>query len=103
MREAPSTKIIPFLSNLGATVKSYDPMAKYSSSESDNHQQYESIEEACEESDVIMCVVEWPEIIGFDFSKVKNDKNQFFIDARNQFDPEKIKKMGFQYLGIGKR
>ncbi len=103
MREAPSTKIIPLLSNLGATVKSYDPMAKYSALDSDRHQQYSSIEEACEDSDVIMCVVEWPEIIGFDFSKVRNNENQFFIDARNQFDPEKIKKMGFQYLGIGKR
>ena len=43
------------------------------------------------------------EITGFDFSKVKNDKKQFFIDARNQFSADLVKKWGFEYLGIGKR
>ncbi len=103
MREAPSTKIIPFLSNHGAQVKSYDPMAKYFNNPQDHHEQVSSIEEACREADIIMTVVEWPEITGFDFSKVKNEKKQFFIDARNQFSAELVKKWGYQYLGIGKR
>lgn len=103
MREAPSTKIIPFLSNHGAMVKGYDPMAKYFNNSNDHHQQVDSIEEACQDADIIMAVVEWPEITGFDFSKVKNDKKQFFIDARNQFSADLVKKWGFEYLGIGKR
>lgn len=103
MREAPSTKIIPFLSNHGAMVKGYDPMAKYFNNSNDHHQQVDSIEEACQDADIIMAVVEWPEITGFDFSKVKNDKKQFFIDARNQFSTDLVKKWGFEYLGIGKR
>lgn len=103
MREAPSTKIIPFLSNHGAMVKGYDPMAKYFNNSNDHHQQVDSIEEACQNADIIMAVVEWPEITGFDFSKVKNDKKQFFIDARNQFSADLVKKWGFEYLGIGKR
>ena len=103
MREAPSTKIIPFLSDEGAKIRSYDPMAKYNPLASDNHQQFSSIEEACENADVIMAVVEWPEIISFDFSKVKNNKQQTFIDCRNQFNPERVKNWQYQYLGIGKR
>lgn len=100
MREAPATKIIPFLNEAGAQIKSYDPMAKYDSA---LHQQCSSIKETCAGADVIMAVVEWPEIIDFDFTSVKSDKTQFFIDARNQFDSNKIKQMGYQYLGIGKR
>lgn len=103
MREAPSTKIIPFLSNHGAMVKGYDPMAKYFNNSNDHHQQVDSIEEACQDADIIMAVVEWPEITGFDFSKVKNEKKQFFIDVRNQFSADLVKKWGFEYLGIGKR
>lgn len=103
MREAPSTKIIPFLSNHGAMVKGYDPMAKYFNNSNDHHQQVNSIEEACQDADIIMAVVEWPEITGFDFSKVKNEKKQFFIDVRNQFSTKLVKKWGYQYLGIGKR
>lgn len=103
MREAPSTRIIPLLSEQGALIKSYDPMAKYSPLETKNHEQCSSIEEACKNADIIMAIVEWPEITGFDFAKVKNDKNQFFIDARNQFDGNKIKAAGYKYLSIGKR
>lgn len=102
MREAPSTKIIPFLSKQGAKIQSFDPMAKYAA-EIDNHQQFQTIEEACNNADVIMAVVEWPEITGFDFSKVKNSKEQFFIDCRNQFKSEIVKSWNYQYIGIGKR
>lgn len=102
MREAPSTKIIPFLSEQGAQIKSYDPMARYQG-QINNHQQFSSIETTCENADVIMAVVEWPEIIDFDFAKVKNSKTQFFIDCRNQFKPEIVKSWNYQYIGIGKR
>ena len=102
MREAPSTKIIPFLSEQGAKLQSFDPMAKYSV-EINNHQQFATIEEACHNADIIMAVVEWPEITAFDFSQVKNTKKQFFIDCRNQFQTKVIKNWGYQYIGIGKR
>lgn len=102
MREAPATKIIPFLSEQSAQIRSYDPMAKYPG-EIKNHQQFANIEEACHNADIIMAVVEWPEITSFDFSKVKNSKTQFFIDCRNQFRSDVIKNWNYQYIGIGKR
>lgn len=103
MREAPSTKIIPFLSAEGAKVQGYDPMAKYQTIEGDSYQACSTIEEACKNADIIMAVVEWPEIINYDFSKVRSKDKQVFIDCRNQFKPEQIKKLGYLYLGIGKR
>lgn len=103
MREAPSTKIIPYLSSKGAKIKSFDPMAKYVAIEGDSHQQMSSIEEACEDADVILFAIEWPEIVDFDFAKVKNNKTQFFIDTRNQFSPEKIRSYGYHYFGVGRK
>ena len=50
-----------------------------------------------------MAVIEWPEIVHFDFSKVNSNKLQFFIDCRNQFAAEQIKKWQYRYIGIGKR
>lgn len=102
MREAPATKIIPFLSKQGVKIQSYDPMAKYPT-EVNNHQQFSTIEEACDNADIIMVVVEWPEITDFDFSKVKNSKDQFFIDCRNQFRSDIVKGWNYKYIGIGKR
>jgi UDPglucose 6-dehydrogenase len=102
-REAPATKIIPFLSQHFAKVRSYDPMAKYLPSGNEVQKQFASIEEACKGADIIMAVIEWPEIVHFDFSKVKSNKLQFFIDCRNQFAVEQIKNWQYRYIGIGKR
>jgi UDPglucose 6-dehydrogenase len=106
MREAPATRVIPWLSDNGAKITVYDPMAKwanYSCCQQAEVEQTESIEEACQKADVIIALVEWPQIISFDFSKIKQKKTQWFIDARNQFNPKNIKKAGFNYIGIGKR
>jgi UDPglucose 6-dehydrogenase len=107
MRESPATKVIPILLEAGAEVKSYDPLASWQEFfhldklETD-HQQVESIKQAIKNADVIITLVEWPQIIGFEFSETKADKKQWFIDARNQFNPEDLKQAGYQYLGLGR-
>ncbi|MGD9129764.1 MAG: UDP-glucose/GDP-mannose dehydrogenase family protein [Candidatus Woesebacteria bacterium] len=105
MREAPATKVIPILLDKGAKVLSYDPMANWSNSYPDiENRQVDSVEKACENTDVIFALIEWPQIISFDFSKVRESKkNQYFIDARNQFDPKIVKNWGFKYFGIGRQ
>ncbi len=108
MREAPSTKIIPILLSKGAKIISYDPMASWKGffrldNLEENHQQAGTIKEAVKNADVIMSLIEWPEITQFDFSKTKHpDKIQWFIDARNQFHPQTLQQQKYQYLGIGK-
>jgi len=107
MREAPATKIIPLLIDKIKQIQSFDPMAKWSQffpEENPKHQQVKNIEKACQKADIIMALVEWPEIVSFDYAKVRdNNKEQYFIDARNQFDPKKIKQWGYHYIGIGRR
>lgn len=101
LREAPATKIIPVLADKGAEIIGFDPMAKYQP-DIKNYSQAETIAKACQEADVIIAVVEWPEIIGFDFATIKSKKKAYFIDARDQFNPDTIKKAGLKYIGIGR-
>ncbi len=99
-REAPSTKVIPFLLQHGAEVTGYDPkaMVKF-----EHFEQSQTIADAVKDAEVIMALIEWPEIHDFDFGTVRDKKKkQWFIDARNQFDPQKIKALGFEYIGVGR-
>ncbi len=108
MREAPSTKIIPRLLSEGAIILAYDPMAKpdpamLGATGDAQFSQVDEISTACEDADVIFVVVEWPQIVSFDFASVRNQaKQQWLIDARNQFDPADIQTVGFSYVGIGR-
>lgn len=107
MREAPSVKAIPYLLSKGARVRGFDPKAleavKYFIKEDENSTYYDEISRACENADVILALVEWPEIVAYDFSLVRDvSKKQFFIDARNQFDPQSIKQIGYKYFGVGR-
>jgi UDPglucose 6-dehydrogenase len=107
MREAPSTKVIPHLVSKGALIRGFDPKAlsvvKYFIDEDPSVSYHNSIEGACKNADVIISLIEWSEIIAFDFSKVRNEeKEQVFIDARNQFNPKKITAMGYKYFGVGR-
>jgi len=105
MREAPSTKIIPLLLRENAEVIGYDPQAltvadHFLPSSKDLHYK-DTVDAAIKNVDVIMCLVEWPEIIRHTFPQVKKGKTVHFIDARNQFDPKKITELGYVYQGIG--
>ena len=105
-REAPALFIIPYLLEHGAVVTSYDPMVKAIASETignqSNYRQQSSIAEAAAGADAIIALIEWQEIISFDFSSVKEAKKQYLFDVRNQLIPEKIKLAGFYYLGNGR-
>lgn len=111
MREAPSIGVVEYLSqkNIDSTITAYDPEAieeaqKIFASSSLNITYTESVEEAVSKTDVVLALIEWPEVTSFDFSSVttESEKQKYFIDARNQFEAEEIKKAGYSYIGIGK-
>jgi UDPglucose 6-dehydrogenase len=107
MREAPSIKSIAYLLDQGATVTGFDPkaleVAPYFIKDHPQLSYHDSIEAAVADADVIMALIEWPEIITFDFAKARRDgTEQWFIDARNQFTPSKVEALGFNYLGVGR-
>lgn len=100
-REAPGLSVVSYLLEQKTKVMGYDPRAVWPQKNAGFSQQ-RNIEAAVIDADVIIVLVEWPEIISFDFSKTKTIKPQFFIDGRSQFDPATIKSWGYTYLGIGR-
>lgn len=107
MREAPSVRAIPFLLEARAKVQAFDPQAISTApmfiKEHNKLSYHEKIETACDGASVVMALIEWPEIIHYNFSQVRDKKHeQWFIDARNQFSPALVEQWGFNYLGVGR-
>lgn len=105
-REAPALFLIPLLLSKGAEVVSYDPMVKQIASDKIAgevaYEQVRSIKAAITDADVIVALVEWPEITNYKF-KNNTGKSVVFLDARNQFDRSALQKAGYTYLGIGRQ
>ena len=103
MRDSSSLKLIPYLSRRGAQIKYYDPTGfKKEFSKLKNVEFSQSIEDSIKESDLIIIHTEWNDFKSINFRKFSKNKNLIIYDMRNIFSPDKIKKMGFKYFGIGR-
>ncbi len=106
-REAPALTVIPTLLAAGAKVVAYDPMVKQIANDelarNKNYKQVETIAVAVKEADLIIPLIEWSQIVGFDFATTKEKKEQYFFDARGQFEMDKMQDLGYIYLGIGQK
>ncbi len=106
-RVSPALALIPSLLDQGAQIITYDPMvteiANPLIAKHKNYTQATTLPDAVADADLIISLVEWPQIVGFDFATTKADKQQHFFDARNQFDLEKLQNAGYIYLSIGKK
>ncbi|PIS39181.1 MAG: UDP-glucose 6-dehydrogenase [Candidatus Nealsonbacteria bacterium CG08_land_8_20_14_0_20_38_20] len=105
MREAPSITIINTLLKEGAKVKAYDPKAmKQAKRIFQNRIKYcRNSYETAELSDALVIITEWEEFKNLNLPKIKKLlKIPKIIDGRNMFDPQKMKKLGFNYISIGR-
>ena len=103
MRDSSSLKLIPYLSRKGAQIKYYDPTGfKKEFSKLKNVQFSKSIQDSIKGSDLIIIHTEWNDFKSINFRKFSKNKNLIIYDMRNIFSPDKIKKMGFKYFGIGR-
>ena len=59
--------------------------------------------EACQNAHAIAILTEWDEFISYDWQKIYDSmqKPAFVFDGRNILDADKMKAIGFVYLGIG--
>ena len=54
-------------------------------------------------ADALVIVTEWNEFRNIDKLKIKNImKHPNIIDGRNIYEPEDLKKHGFNYVGVGR-
>ena len=104
IREAPSIDIIRELQRSGAKVRAFDPVAKINAKKvlkgvtfcSDPY----STVKGC---DALLVATEWNEFRTLDFEHVKRLlKQPNIIDGRNIYEPEEMRKVGFNYVGIGR-
>ncbi len=103
MRESSSLKLIPFLSKKGAKIKYYDPTGpKKEFKKLKNVQFSNSIKDSIKGSDIVIAHTEWNDFKSINFKRFSKNKKLIIYDMRNIYSPEKIKKLGFKYFGIGR-
>jgi len=106
LREAPSIPLINKLFEQGVKIKAYDPVAMSAAQKIFGQKITfsKSSYQAAKNASALVLVTEWPEFAKLDFKRLKRlMKKPNLIDSRNFFDPEKLKKIGFTYLGVGRR
>ena len=111
MREASSIALISRLIAAGATIKAYDPIimnntqCKFPSTwfKNDSVTLTSNPYDALRDVDAMILVTEWKQFRQPDFSEMKRlMKNAIIYDGRNQYDPEYLADLGFEYFGIGR-
>ena len=108
MREAPSLTIIKMLTDAGAKIVAYDPVAMQEAKrvigDDPNISYAEGNYEALKDADALLLVTEWNQFRYPDFQAIKDRlKQPVIFDGRNQYNPAEMKEMGFTYYAIGRR
>jgi len=105
MRDAPSISIIHMLTNEGAKVKAYDPIAMENARRilGDEIEYCQSPYEVAEGADALILVTEWNEFKQLDMVRIREAMRQpVLLDGRNIYDPKRMKDLGFTYRGMGR-
>lgn len=104
MRESPAIEICHGLIERGATVRAFDPVAMDESKHYIKGIEYASDEySALEDADALVIVTEWNQFRSLDLEKVKSIlKSPKIADLRNIYEPEDMRELGFEYVGVGR-
>lgn len=105
LRGSLSLRVINLLQNGGARVRAYDPQAM------DEAKKYlhsatlcSSLYEAVRNSDLLLTLTAWEEFKSLDWQQIRQImKSPFIIDGVNTLDSDKMKSLGFSYVGIGRK
>jgi len=108
MREAPSLTLIADLTEAGAKVRAYDPVAGEQAGKmlagNGNVEIVNSAVEALRGSDALAIVTEWAEFRAPDFAAMKSLLGTAAIfDGRNLYDPAMVRALGFEYFPVGRK
>ena len=110
MREAPSIVVIRKLIEYGAKVVAYDPEAVAQAKIAfepyafgDKLTYANNMQGATLGADAVILLTEWRQFRQPDFSEIKKGMKQpILFDGRNQYDPVKMRQLGFEYYCIGR-
>ncbi|MBI2050284.1 MAG: UDP-glucose/GDP-mannose dehydrogenase family protein [Parcubacteria group bacterium] len=105
VRESGAIDIIGRLQQQGANISAYDPLALLNAKKvlNDLVILVRDAHEGALGADAIVIATEWPEFRELDWAKIRTImRKPLVIDARNLLDPREMKKLGFEYEGIGR-
>lgn len=89
----------------GAVVRAYDPFAMIHA-----ERELEQVVSLCDSAymaaegvDALILATAWPEFRSLDFARVKTLlRRPLIVDTKNLLDCERLRSLGFEYLGIGR-
>ena len=104
MREAPAVGIIRYLLDDGAAVRAYDPVAKSEAMKILPDVVYADDEyTAVKGADALVFVTEWNQFRALDMTRIRDlMKTPKIADLRNIYEPEDMRELGFEYVGVGR-
>lgn len=104
IREAPSVDIIRGLVEQGSRVTAYDPVAMSESMKVLPAINYADDEyTAVKNADLLVFVTEWNQFRALDMTRIRDlMKTPKIADLRNIYDPEDMRELGFEYVGVGR-
>ena len=104
MREAPSLDIVEHLTEAGAQVRAYDPVAMdVARPLLPAVEMFKDPYEMAKGCDAVMVVTEWNEFKQLDLDQLKSMLNSAVVfDGRNIYDPRLMKEKGFKYESMGR-
>ncbi len=105
IRMAPSVSVIEQLSDLGAEITAFDPVAEENLLRLNPDVKFVGHAiDATKDADALLIITEWDEFKQIDLGKIKkNMKNPYVFDGRNIYDPEIMLEKGFKYFSIGRK
>jgi UDPglucose 6-dehydrogenase len=106
MRDAKSVEVIRLLHAAGARIRAYDPVAMDNARPlvpgdvAFSHSAYE----AADGADAVALVTEWNEFKYLNLERLRRLlRRPLIFDGRNLYEPERMRRLGFEYYSIGRR
>jgi len=106
MRESPAIPLVQGMLADGAAIRAHDPKATESAQHLFGDRVHYAADPytALEAADALVIVTEWLVYRNPDFDRIRRLlRRPIIVDGRNLYDPARMRGMGFEYHGIGRR
>jgi len=104
VRDSVALELIASFQKAGASVRAFDPIAMETAAQVLKKVEFsKDAYAAADGADVLVIATEWNAFRQLDFSKLRQlMRAPRIVDCRNIYDPAKMKKSGFEYIGVGR-
>jgi UDPglucose 6-dehydrogenase len=99
-RDSPAVELARDLVERGVNVRAFDPKATF---DIDGLHLAADPIDAATGADVVLIATEWPEFQAVDLRQVRAAMaGSVIVDARNILDPDAVRRLGMDYVGVGR-